>query len=292
MPTLSICMVSLDCLRVIEPCLVSLANSAFRDFEIIIADNGSVDGTLEYLRARDDIHLIENGSNVGFTKGTNRCIAASSGEYILWLNTDTVIAEDSLGNLVEFLRSHPSAGVVGPKVLNADGSFQSQCRRGLPTPLASLSYIFGIDRIWPHRPAVSQYLLRSLPEDESNIVTAVSGCCLMTRRETVEQVGPLDEEMFAFGEDLDWCVRAQKMGWEVWYYPGSVITHLKGAGGAHSKPYRKIRAMHGCMWLFYKKHLRPRYLPPVTALVALGISTSFVAQIAAAWARRAVRLTS
>ena len=75
-------------------------------------------------------------------------------------------------------------------------------------------------------------------------------------------------------------------------FPGSVITHLKGHGGAHSKPYRKIRAMHGCMWLFYKKHLRPRYLPPVTALVALGIGTSFVAQMAAVWARRAVRFSS
>ena len=292
MPTLSICMVSLDCLRVIEPCLVSLANSAFRDFEIIVADNGSVDGTLDFLRTRSDIRLIENGWNAGFTKATNQCIGASSAEYILWLNTDTVVPEESLGRLIEFLQTHPRAGVVGPKVLNADGSFQPQCRRGLPTPLASLSYVLGIDRIWPRNPTVSRYLLRSLPEDESNMVTAVSGCCLMTRREAIEQVGPLDEQMFAFGEDLDWCFRAQTLGWEVWYYPGSVITHLKGSGGAHSRPYRKIRAMHGCMWLFYKKHLRRQYLPPVTALVAFGIWTSFVTRIAATWARRAVRLSS
>src|SRR6185436_10133368 len=187
---------------------------------------------------------------------------------------------------VDFLRDHPRAGVAGPKVLNADGSFQPQCKRGLPTPLASLSYVLGLDRVWPRNPAVSRYLLRSLPDTESAIVAGVSGCCLMTRRDVIERVGPLDEEMFGFGEDLDWCVRAAKLGWEVWYFPGSVITHLKGQGGAHAKPYRKIRAMHGCMWLFYKKHLRPRYVAPVTALVALGIGASFLAQTAVTWARR------
>jgi len=290
MPILSICMVSLDCRRVIEPCLVSLRESRFRDYEILVADNGSRDGTLEYLRAQSDVHLIENGWNAGFTKGTNQCIAASSGKYVLWLNTDTILREDSLTRLIEFLEAHPRAGVVGPKVLNADGSFQPQCKRGLPTPLASLSYTLGLDRLWPRHPIVSAYLLRSIPEDATSIVTAVSGCCLLTRRETVDAVGPLDEEMFGFGEDLDWCVRAAKQGWEVWYFPGSVITHLKGHGGAHSKPYRKIRGMHGCMWLFYKKHLRQNYRAPVTAFVGLGIGASFLAQTAMAWARRTARL--
>ena len=287
MPTLSICMVSLNCRQVIEDCLVSLRRSRFRDFEIIVADNGSGDGTIEYLRAQPDVRLIENGWNAGFTKSTNQCIAASSGKYVLWLNTDTVLREDSLGSLVAFMEAHPAAGVVGPKVLNADGSFQPQCKRGLPTPFASLCYALGIDRVWPRNPAVSRYLLRSIPNDQTSMVTAVSGCCLMTRREVIETVGPLDEAMFGFGEDLDWCVRASKLGSEVWYYPGSVITHLKGQGGAHSKPYRKIRAMHGCMWLFYKKHLREKYLLPVTALVAAGIGASFAAQMIATFARRA-----
>jgi GT2 family glycosyltransferase len=289
MPALSICMVSLNCRRVVEDCLVSLRKSHFRDFEIIVADNGSNDGTLEYLRAQSDVRLIENGWNAGFTKGTNQCIAAGSGEYVLWLNTDTILPKDSLGRLIDFLKSHPRAGVVGPKVLNVDGSFQAQCKRGLPTPLASLCYLLGLDRVWPRNPAISRYLLRSMPEDESSVVDGVSGCCLMTRRQVIDAVGPLDEEMFGFGEDLDWCVRASKAGWEVWYFPGSVITHLKGQGGTHSKPYRKIRAMHGCMWLFYRKHLRQQYPPPVTALVAIGIGASFTAQTAVTWARRLPR---
>ncbi|HEV7425820.1 MAG TPA: glycosyltransferase family 2 protein [Thermoanaerobaculia bacterium] len=290
MPALSICMVSLNCRHVVEDCLVSLRRSTFRDFEIVIADNGSEDGTLEYLRAQPDVHLIENGWNAGFTKGTNQGIAASSGKYVLWLNTDTILPEDALGRLVEFMETRARAGVAGPKVLNADGSFQAQCKRGLPSPFASLCYILGIDRVWPRNPNISGYLLRSMPEDQANIVTAVSGCCLMTRRELTKTVGPLDEAMFGFGEDLDWCVRASKQGWEVWYYPGSVITHLKGQGGAHSKPYRKIRGMHHCMWLFYKKHLRERYWPPVTALIGMGILASFAAQTAATWLQRTVRV--
>jgi GT2 family glycosyltransferase len=286
MPLLSICMVSLNCRRVVEDCLVSLRKSRFSDFEILCADNGSVDGTLEYLRAQPDVKLIENGWNAGFTKGTNQGIAAGSGEYVLWLNTDTVLPEDALGKLIEFMEAHPRAAVAGPKVLNADGSFQPQCKRGVPTPFASLCYALGLDRIWPRNRSVSRYLLRSISEDDTSIVDAVSGCCLMTRRPAVHEVGPLDEEMFGFGEDIDWCVRATKAGWEVWYYPGSVITHLKGQGGAHSKPYRKIRAMHHCMWLFYKKHLRPTRPAPVTAMVALGIGASFVLQTAVTWTRR------
>jgi GT2 family glycosyltransferase len=275
MPTLSICMVSLDCRRVVEDCLQSIRRGSFHDLEIIIVDNGSVDGTLDYLRAQADVRLIENGYNAGFTKGTNQGINAASGKYLLWLNTDTVLREDSLQKLIAFLETSARAGIAGPKVLNADGTFQPQCKRGFPTPFASFCYAVGLDRIWPSNPAVSRYLLRSIPEDQSSIVDAVSGCCLLARREVFDDIGPLDEEMFGFGEDLDWCVRAAKAGWEVWYYPESVIVHLKGQGGAHSKPYRMISAMHHCMWVFYRKHVKPDSSPVTTALVAAGVAASF-----------------
>src|SRR5262249_15802426 len=125
-------------------------------------------------------------------------------------------------------------------------------------------------------------------EDQASIVDAVSGCCLLARREVVESIGPLDEEMFGFGEDLDWCVRASKAGWEVWYYPSSIIVHLKGQGGAHSHPYRKIRGMHQCIWLFYKKPLRHCYCSVIPPLVALGIAGSFTLQTAVTWTRRSL----
>jgi GT2 family glycosyltransferase len=293
MPAVSICMVSLNCLNVVVDCLVSLRNGSFRDYEIICVDNGSVDGTLEYLRQQPDVKLVENGYNAGFTKATNQGIALATGQYLLWLNTDTILRHDSLEMLVQFLEQHPRAGIAGPKVLNADGSFQPQCKRGMPTPFASLCYTLHLDRVWPEKPEVSRYLLRSLSEDAPSIVDAVSGCCLMARREVLDSIGPLDEAMFGFGEDLDWCVRATKAGWGVWYYPGSVITHLKGMGGAHSKPYHKIWGTHQCMWLFYRKHLAPQYSPLMTAAIAGGVASSFVASTATMWMRRSIkRLTA
>jgi GT2 family glycosyltransferase len=282
-------MVSLNCRHVVEDCLVSLRNSSYQDFEIIIADNGSNDGTLEFLRAQPDVRLLENGWNAGFTKGTNQAIAAGTGKYVLWLNTDTILRKDSLGKLVDFLEANPRVGVAGPKVLNSNGSFQPQCKRGLPTPIASICYGLGLDRLWPANREVSRYLLRSIPEDQTSKVDAVSGCCLMTRRDLVKLVGPLDEEMFGFGEDLDWCVRVAQAHFEVWYHPESVITHLKGQGGAHSKPYRKIRAMHHCMWLFYKKHLLRNYGATITAAIGVAIGMSFALQTAITWTRRTLQ---
>ena len=177
-------------------------------------------------------------------------------------------------------------------MLNPDGSFQPQCKRGLPTPGASLCYMLGLHRRWPHNPVAGQYLLTFLPQDQAARVDAVSGCCLMARREVWTEIGPLDEAIFAFGEDLDWCVRAKKAGWDVWYSPAAEIVHLKGQGGVHSKPYAKARGMHRGMWVFYRKHLSDRYAAPVTVLVWLGIAASFALSSGAVTWRRARRALS
>jgi GT2 family glycosyltransferase len=285
---LSICMVSLDCWPVLKPCLDSLvAGEASVRFEVIIVDNASTDGTPEKLRAHYPwVQLIENSRNTGFTKATNQGIRASRGCLVLWLNCDTLLRRDSLTQLVRFLDQHPSVGIVGPKVLNADGSFQPQCRRGMPTPFAALAYLLRLDNRLPDSPGASQYLLRHRPIDDECEVDSVSGCCLLARRSVWDQIGPLDEDIFGFGEDIDWCVRAKNSGWSVWYVPSSVITHLKGQGGVHAKPYHKVKGIHQAMWVFFRKHLRRRYPPPVTALVWLGIRLSLVANLAATFLLR------
>ena len=180
-----------------------------------------------------DVRLIVNNKNVGFSKATNRALEMSCGRYLLWLNCDTITAHDLLDVMMSFLESRPSAGIVGPKVLNSDWTFQPQCRRGLPTPYAALGYFLGIDRIWPDNRRLSEYLLRYLPEDEANRVDAVSGSCLPARREVYTMTGCIDEDIFGFGEDIEWRVRARKAGWEVWYYHRSSIIHLKGEGTGH-----------------------------------------------------------
>jgi GT2 family glycosyltransferase len=159
--------------------------------------------------------------------------------------------------------------------LNADGSFQPQCKRGMPTPAASFAYFTKISRFFPQDKTMGQYLLTYLPEDQANEVTAISGCCLMARREVWDAIGPLDENIFSYGEDIDWCVRASKANWQVWYYPASQIVPLKGKGGAHSKPYKKAWGMHNGMWVFYRKHLMHKYSPITSAFVGMGIGLGF-----------------
>jgi hypothetical protein len=228
--------------------------------EVIVADNASGDDTVKLIQTQfPDIVLIQNPKNVGFSVATNQCIMASRGELILLLNPDTILQTNSLLRLLEFTKNNPEVGIVGPKVLNEDGSFQPQCKRGQQTPLSAFMHLTGIGYKFPRLPSATEYLLSHLSADEPHRVTAVSGSCLMIRRSVVERIGLLDEAIFGFGEDVDWCVRATNAGWQVWYCPKSVITHLKGQGGTHSQPYLKTWALHQAMWVFYNKHLRQNY---------------------------------
>jgi GT2 family glycosyltransferase len=288
----SVCIVTLNCWGVLKSCLESLSQGEPALLhEIVLVDNASTDGTPDLLRRHfPKVRVLENGTNVGFTRATNQAIELSSGRYILWLNPDTVLRRDSLYELWHFLESRPEAGIVGPKVLNDDGSFQPQCRRGLPTPSASLFYMLGLHRLRPKSPRFGAYLLSHLPVDQRARVSAVSGCCLMARRQVWEEIGRLDEDIFGFGEDIEWCVRAGKAGWEVWYNPASVIVHLKGQGGVHSRPFHKVWGIHQAMWLFYRKHLEPDYSWPTTGLVGLAVATSLVFSTLAVAFRRLVVL--
>ncbi len=290
MVDISICMVSLNCWKVLKDCLDSLRKSDPEiSHELILVDNGSTDGTREKVRADyPEVQLIENSGNVGFLKATNQGIQLSKGRYILWLNPDTILLPDSLRKMVEFLEERPCAGIVGPRVLNADGSFQPQCKRGMPTPAASLCYMLKLDRIWPNHRVVGQYLLRYLPEDRPGQVDAVSGCCLMARRELVTRIGLLDEDLRQWGEDIEWCVRAKQAGWEVWYNPASVITHLKGQGGRHVVPYHVTRNMHHAMWIFYCKYFKGGSSILTSAAVRVGIMGSLGISMCRIWMQRNV----
>jgi len=288
-PDVSICMVSLNCRGVLKNCLDSLCSSVLPfSYEVIVVDNASSDDTVAEVKAYDfpRLRLLRNDKNVGFTKATNQAIKLSSGRYILWLNTDTVLKPGALHQLCLYLDDNPKVGIVGPMVLNADGTFQPQCRRGLPTPWASLAHLLRLDLLWPRHAGIGQYLLSYLPVEQACQVDAVSGCCLMARRQVWNDVGPLDEDYFGFGEDLDWCARAKKAGWEVWYYPRSVIVHLKGQGGVHAKPYHKVWGIHQAMQMFYFKHLKANYPWFVTGLVYSAIWFSFVISGAMVWLKQ------
>jgi len=151
--------------------------------------------------------------------------------------------------------------------------------------------MLGMDRVLPGSRMAGQYLLSYLPISQASLVCAVSGCCLLARRKVLEDIGPLDEAIFGFGEDIDWCFRAGNAGWEVWYFPGSELVHRKGLGGARALPYHKAWGIHQAMWVFYSKHLRRNYLWPVTAGVWLATGASLACRIVGILVSRMLRLT-
>jgi GT2 family glycosyltransferase len=229
-------------------------------FEIIVVDNKSQDGTVEMLR-RDfpEVHLIENNENLGFTRPLNQALQASCGRVHVSLNPDTYVHPGALDLLVEFLDDHPDVGIVGPKVLNSDGSLQKPCRRGDSRPWNAISYFTGLSKLFPDSEFFSGYLMTYVDEDETHEVDGVSGSCMLMKGEVVDQIGYFDEQFFAYQEDADYCLRARKAGWRVFYYPKAHVTHYGGRGGSRVQPYRSIFEWHKSYWLYYRKHFANDY---------------------------------
>jgi GT2 family glycosyltransferase len=230
------------------------------EYEIIAADNHSTDGTLEMLgREYPEVQVICNPGNLGFTAPMNQALRRAGGRYLLLLNPDTVAHPGAFDTLVEFLGTHPQAGICGPKVLNSDGSLQMPCRRGESRPWAVFSYFLGLSRLFPRSKLFGGYLLNYLPEDETAAVDGVSGSCMLVRRAVIEQIGYLDERFFAYQEDADFCFRARAAGWGVFYVPAARITHYGGQGGSRVQPFRSIFEWHRSYWRHYRKNMARDY---------------------------------
>lgn len=262
LPEISICILTLNAQPYLRNCLESIKkHDAGLSYEIIVVDNGSNDGTLAMLQSNyPEISVIANSENLGFTKPNNQAIAiAKSSKYILILNPDTVIYESSLQNLIAFADRHPQGGVFGPKVLNDDGTFQKHCKRGEGRPWDTFAYFFGLSKLFPKNKLFSGYLQTHLDENQTHEVPAISGCCMLIRRETIDQIGMLDEDLFAYQEDTEYCVRARKAGWQVYYTPSAQITHFGGKGGSRAQPYKAIYKWHQSYYIYYRKHLAKDY---------------------------------
>ena len=212
--------------------------------EVFVVDNHSEDDSVEVV-ARDYswVHLIINKKNLGFSKANNMAIREAKGKYILLLNPDTVVAEDTLCGVVGFMDEHPEAGGAGVRMHNGDGTLAPESRRAIPTPFVAARKMLGFTK---------RYYMSYLPWDEAARIEVVSGAFMMLRRKAIDQVGLLDEDFFMYGEDIDLSYRLLKGGWQNWYLPFDIV-HYKGQSTEKSA-FRYVHVFYQAMLIFFRKH--------------------------------------
>jgi N-acetylglucosaminyl-diphospho-decaprenol L-rhamnosyltransferase len=256
---LSIVIVNWNVRELLRHCLDSIMSnlqpptSNFQ-IEVIVVDNASSDGSVAMLEKEfPQVRLIANGENLGFTVGNNQGIAISRGRYILLLNPDTEIVGDVLTTMVEYMDDHPQVGALGPKLLNPDGSIQSS-RRRFPTLATAFLESTILQQWFPDNAVLRRYYIHDRPDDEVQEVDWVTGACLLVRRETMEEVGLLDEGFFMYSEELDWCRRIKAQGWEIAYLPTAEVTHHGGQSSEQVKSFQHIQFQRSKIRYFRKHH--------------------------------------
>ncbi|HWP83085.1 MAG TPA: glycosyltransferase [Bacteroidota bacterium] len=270
---LSVIIVNYNVREFLHHALVSL-KKAMRGIraEVLVVDNASDDGSVQMLQKDFPwVRLIINKSNEGFARANNRALRRARGKYLLLINPDTVVQEDTLKVMLRFFEENPDVGLAGCKILNPDGTFQLACRRSFPTPWVAFTRLTGLSKLFPKTRLLGRYNLTYLSPDETYEIDAVSGSFMMTRRKVYNEVGGLDERFFMYGEDLDWCYRIQKAGWKIYYVHSTQIIHYKGESTRRSS-IDEIKMFYEAMQLFVRKHLTRSVL--LASLLKLAIAFS------------------
>ncbi|MCB0601568.1 MAG: glycosyltransferase [Saprospiraceae bacterium] len=254
-PVLSIVIVNYNVRYFLEQCLNSvIAASQNLTTEIIVVDNASSDDSMAMVHARfPQVQCIANTENAGFARANNQGIMASTGDLVLLLNPDTVLQENTLYNCVEFLRSHPSAGAVGVRMIDGSGKFLPESKRGLPTPFVAFCRFSGLASLFPRSKLFNRYYLGYLDEHKDQEVDVLCGAFMMVRREAINKAGLLDERFFMYGEDIDWSYRITQAGFSLHYLASTSIIHYKGES-MRKGSLKYIRIFYQAMVIFANKY--------------------------------------
>lgn len=251
-------------------CLANLYASDMGEYrmEVIACDNGSTDGSIEMIKREfPGVILIENGKNLGFAAGNNPGIKRARGRYILLLNSDTEVSSDPLWTMLDYMDSNPEVGASTCKLILADRTMDPACHRGFPSPWAALTYFCGLEKLFPKSRIFGQYHQGYKDLNTTHEVDMISGAFFLARRKAVSDVGPLDEEYFFYGEDMDWCFRMKEKGWKIMFNPTASTLHLKKKSGrANTDRARRIKTelfFFQYNKLFYQKNYERHYQPIV-----------------------------
>ncbi len=233
----------------VRPYLTACLDSVQRalegiESEVFVVDNHSDDDSVEVI-SRDYawVHLINNRENLGFSKANNIAIRQAQGEYILLLNPDTVVAEETLKGVIDFMDQHPKAGGAGVRMHNADGTLAPESRRAIPTPFVAARKMLGFTK---------RYYMSYLSWDTPAQIEVVSGAFMLLRHKAIYEVGMLDEDFFMYGEDIDLSYRLLQGGWQNWYLPYDIV-HYKGQSTSKSD-FRYVHVFYQAMLIFFHKH--------------------------------------
>lgn len=253
--TLSIIIVNYNVKYFLEQCLFSIEKAiGALEAEVIVVDNNSWDDSVAYLEARFYwVRFIINESNSGFAKACNLGLSLSTGKFVLFLNPDTIVPEDTFSKCLHFLKNIPDAGAVGVRMLDGSGRFLKESKRAFPSPLTSLFKLFGFSKLFPRSKVFSKYHLGDLDEHKIHKVDVLAGAFMMVNREVLEKTGAFDEKFFMYGEDVDLSYRIQKGGYNNYYFPEVSIIHFKGESTKKGS-LNYVRMFYNAMSIFVKKH--------------------------------------
>jgi len=252
---ISVVIVNYNVRYFLEHCLYSLQKaSSGLDVEVLVVDNCSTDHSIPYLKEQfPSVIFLMNDVNLGFAKACNAGAARATGDYILFLNPDTILAEDSLVKSLRFFEDHPGCGAIGVKMVDGGGRFLKESKRSFPSPRTSLFKLTGLASLFPRSPLFSRYHLGHLHPDEDHVVDVLAGAYMMIRKDVLQKVGGFDESFFMYGEDVDLSYRIQHAGWTNYYFSGTTIIHFKGESTKRGS-LNYVRMFYNAMSIFVRKH--------------------------------------
>jgi N-acetylglucosaminyl-diphospho-decaprenol L-rhamnosyltransferase len=251
---LSVIIVSYNVKYYLEQCICSVLKACTNiNAEIIVIDNASADKSIEYLQSKfEQVQFIKLETNAGFAKANNIALQKAEGNYVLYLNPDTIIVEDVITNCIQFLNEHNEAGAVGVKMVDGCGKFLPESKRALPSLTASFFKLSGLAFLFPNSALFNAYALGNLDENKIHKVAVLSGAFFFTRKNILHSLNGFDEDFFMYGEDIDLGYRIQKAGFSNYYLGTNAILHFKGESTVKDKAY--VKNFYTAMKIFVQKH--------------------------------------